>query len=67
MSEQERRRINRNQNDPRPDSQSDGNPNLETHRQQGHDLLQAGDSIIEGLLSGNSQAFLNNSRQQGGQ
>jgi hypothetical protein len=69
MSEQERRSNIQNQDNSGqdPNSEASNSEDLESRRQAGADLLQAGDAIIEGLLSGNSQAFLRNSQQRGGQ
>ncbi len=69
MSEQERRRNLQNQDNSGQEPNSDGSNSeaLESLRQAEANLLQAGDAIIEGLLSGNSQAFLRNSQQRGGQ
>ena len=48
-----------------------GNPgpdnNLEAIRQQGADLLAAGDAAIQRSLSQNSEGFLQYNEQQGGQ
>ena len=69
MSEQERRRNNQNQGGPgsSPESPDQNSEELENQRRAGNDLLSAGDAIIQGLLSGNSQTFLRNSQQRGGQ
>ena len=69
MSEIERRRINvnRDDSDGAPDGANDQGAGLESARQAGDDLLQAGDSIIRGLMSGDSVAYLRSSRQTGGQ
>ena len=49
-----------------PEGDPDGET-LETMRRDGERALSAGDEIIRNALSGNSAAFLRNSRQQGGQ
>lgn len=40
---------------------------LNSIREQARDLLQAGDDAINRALSGNSESFLENSRQASGQ
>jgi len=44
-----------------------GSGNLEDARSRGTQILAAADQAIERALSGNSEAFLDASRQQGGQ
>ncbi len=67
MSEQERRINRQDQGDSGPESSGSNSDELVNRRQDGDDLLRAGDAIIEGLLSGNSLAFLQNNEQRGGQ
>lgn len=40
---------------------------LDAAREQGHDLADAGNEAIDQALSGDSQAFLKATKQQGGQ
>jgi hypothetical protein len=46
---------------------SDDGGELDTLRAQGSAFLAAGNAIIDAALSGDSQAFLQANRQQGGQ
>ena len=46
---------------------SEDNYELEALRAQGSAFLAAGNAIIDAALSGDSQAFLQANRQQGGQ
>jgi hypothetical protein len=58
-------------NQQRNNSGGDGEPGsgnaLEQAREQGDQLLSAGDEAIRRALSGNSESFLRASRQQGGE
>ena len=69
MSELERRRmrVEGDESGSNPDTDGGAGAELEAQRQDGDDLLRAGDAIIRGALSRNSVAFLHNSRQRGGQ
>jgi len=46
---------------------SPGGENLDAVRQAGESLFQAADDAIDRALSGDSQAFLEATRQEGGQ
>jgi hypothetical protein len=50
-----------------PDSPAPSAANLERLRAAGESLLAVGDDAISRALSGNSQAFLEANRQQGGE
>ncbi len=65
MDERQRRRDRRPE--PAAPGAGGGSDELSRLRRQGEELLSAGDSIIRNTLSGDSEAFLRASRQQGGQ
>ncbi len=44
-----------------------GGANLDATKREGDDLLAAGDEAINRALSGDSQGFINATRQRGGQ
>ena len=50
-----------------PGSGPDGNESLERTRRAGQDFLAAGDEAIRRALSGDSERFLRDVRQTGGQ
>ena len=52
---------------PGPLESAGGNMNLSEIRQQGESFLRAAEEAINNALSGDSQSFLDQSRQQGGQ
>jgi hypothetical protein len=52
---------------PRPDTGGEDPEQLERLRRAGEEFLAAGDDAIRRALSGDSEAFLRASRQQGGE
>jgi hypothetical protein len=66
MSTQEMRSDNHERREPECETESSG-ATLEPIREAGSALLSAGAEAINRALSGNSRAFLEATRQQGGQ
>ena len=52
---------------PNPPQEAPGGGNLDEVREAGQSLFAAADEAIRRALSGNSQAFLEATRQEGGQ
>jgi hypothetical protein len=65
--ERERHRDQREWTPGPTPGQDDGGAGLDSAREAGERFLRAGDRALDRALSGDSEAFLRSSRQEGGQ
>ena len=67
MSSGDRQRLRAEGRALNPQAGPEGSEDLDAARNAGQEFLRAGQDAIRRALSGNSQAFLDANRQQGGQ